>query len=90
MQAFSFSSGWQTRNTFLFWTINFINWISCYRLKLDEKIRYNDALLILDGNILHENHWVIYLLKLFIINVLVLPPHTTHLLQMFDVVLSRK
>lgn len=88
--AVSSSSGWQTRNTFLIWTINFINWLSSFRLKLDEEIRDNSALLILDGHNSRENPLAIYLLKLFNINVLILPSHTTHLLQMFDVVLARK
>ena len=88
--AVSSNSGWETRNTFLIWTLNFINWLSCYRLTLDEEIRENDALLILDGHNSRENPLAIYLLKLFHINVLILPSHTTHLLQMFDVVLSHK
>lgn len=88
--AVSSNSGWETRNTFLIWTINFINYVSNYRLQLDEEIRNNEALLILDGHNSRENPLAIYLLKKFHINVLILPSHTSHLLQMYDVVLARK
>lgn len=36
--AVSSNSGWQTSNTFLIWTINFINRLSTYRLQLYEEI----------------------------------------------------
>ena len=88
--AISNSSGWQTRNSFLIWSINFINWVSNYRLTLDESIRNKSAVLILDGHNSRENPLTLYLLKMNNIDVIILPAHTTHLLQMFDVVLARK
>lgn len=88
--AISNSSGWQTRNSFLIWSINFINWVSNYRLTLDESIRNKSAVLILDGHNSRENPLALYLLKMNNIDVIILPAHTTHLLQMFDVVLARK
>ena len=87
--AVSSNSGWENRNTFLYWTLNFINLLSSYRLSLSEDIRYNEAVLILDGHNSRENPLAIYLLKSFNINVIILPSHTTHLLQMFDVVLAK-
>ena len=88
--ACSSESGWQNRNSFLIWTLNFINWLSCYRLQLDPEIRDQTAVLILDGHNSRENPLSLYFLKSFNIEVLILPAHTTHLLQIFDVILARK
>ena len=46
----SSKSGWQTRETFLYWTICFINALSIYRRKLPANISQEDALLIMDGH----------------------------------------
>lgn len=35
----SSSSGWQTRDTFLWFVIAFINWLSTFRLKLNKDLR---------------------------------------------------
>ena len=86
--ACSTPSGWQTRDTFLLWCINFINWLSQYRLSLDESINSDRAVLIMDGHTSRENPLALYILKLNNIDVLILPSHCTHLLQMFDVVLA--
>ena len=85
----STESGWQNRDSFLIWCINFINWLSNYRLTLDSSIRNQKALLILDGHTSRENPISLYILKIHNIDVLILPAHTTHLLQMFDVVLAK-
>lgn len=85
----STESGWQNRDSFLLWTINFINWLSEYRLKLDRKIQNQKAILIIDGHSSRENPISLYIMKINNIDVLVLPAHTTHLLQMFDVVLAK-
>ena len=87
--CFSTDSGWENRNSFLLWTINFINWLSNYRLNLDLEIRNERAVLILNGHCSRENPIAIYILKINNVDVLVLPAHTTHLLQMFDVVLAK-
>ena len=87
--AVSTESGWENRDSFLIWTINFINWLSNYRLTLDTSIRDQRALLIIDGHTSRENPISLYILKINSIDVLVLPAHTTHLLQMFDVVLAK-
>ncbi|KAK8893907.1 hypothetical protein M9Y10_022336 [Tritrichomonas musculus] len=70
--AISNSSGWQTRNSFLIWSINFINWVSNYRLTLDESIRNKSAVLILDGHNSRENPLTLYLLKMNNIDVIIL------------------
>lgn len=85
----STQSGWQNRNSFLLWTINFINWLSSYRKTLDQSIRDSKAVLIIDGHTSRENPKAIYILNMNNVEILVLPAHTTHLLQMFDVVLAK-
>lgn len=85
----STQSGWQNRNSFLLWVINFVNWVSAFRHTLDKSIQNSKAILILDGHTSRENPIAIYILHIHNIDTLVLPAHTTHLLQMFDVVLAK-
>lgn len=84
----STKSGWQTRETFLFWTISFINELSEYRKNLPVAISDLDALLIVDGHSSRENAYALQLLKEANVQVLTLPAHTSHILQMFDVALA--
>ena len=81
-------SGWQTRDTFLYWTLCFLNWLSTYRLTLSEEIRSKTALLIMDGHVSRENPIALLLFKSQNVNILIMPSHTSHALQMFDVVLA--
>ena len=81
-------SGWQTRDTFLFWSLCFINWLSSYRLKLGATIRDATALLIMDGHVSRENPVALWLFNINHINVLIMPSHCSHVLQMFDVGLA--
>ena len=84
----SSKSGWQTKETFLMWVICFINDVSVYRQDLPEEIRDQEALLIIDGHSSRENPFAMQLLAEAKISVLVLPSHTSHLLQIFDVSLA--
>ena len=59
----STQSGWQNRNSFLLWTINFINWLSAYRLTLDPSIRDSKVVLLLDGHTFIENPKAIFILN---------------------------
>lgn len=81
----SSSNGWQTRDTFLFFVICFINWLSLFRKTLEKSIRDKDALLILDGHKSRENPIALKLLKQNKVTVFILPAHTSHLTQIFDV-----
>ena len=81
-------SGYMTRDMFLWWSICFINWLSQYRLTLPIEMRSDDALLILDGHTSRENPLAMCLFRKAQVHVLVLPSHTTHVLQWFDVGLS--
>ena len=81
-------SGWMCRDLFLVWTLHFINWLSLYRQTLPATIRNNRALIILDGHSSRECPIALLLLRNANVDVLVLPGHTTHVTQMFDVVLA--
>lgn len=84
----SSQSGWMCRDLFLIWTIHFINWLSIYRTTLAETIRNARALLIVDGHSSRECPIALQLLRSNGVDVLVLPGHTTHITQMFDVCLA--
>ena len=80
--------GFMTRDLFLQWCVHFINWLSMYRLTLDESVRHRKALLIMDGHHSRENPFALMLMAANDIEVLILPSHVTHILQMFDVGLA--
>lgn len=84
----SSQSGWMDREIFLCWCINFINWLANYRCSLPLNICTKPALIVLDGHVSRECPAALYLLRSSNVNVVVLPFHTTHLLQLFDVVLA--
>ena len=84
----SSKSGWMTRDIFLVWCINFINWLSIYRKSLPASIRDARAVLITDGHGSRECPIGLEMLRRNNIDVLILPAHTTHITQMFDVGLA--
>ena len=81
-------SGWQTRDTFLYWVICFVNWLSIYRLKLESSVRNTKAILIMDGHKSRENPVALKILKDHNVEVFIIPAHTSHLTQLFDVILA--
>ena len=81
----SSKSGWMNKDLFLIWSIHFINWMSIYRRRLPASVRHAKSLLILDGHGSRECPLALEMLRRNDINVLVLPAHTTHITQMFDV-----
>ena len=84
----SSKSGWMNRDLFLVWTVNFLNWLSRYRLELHSSIRSSRALLVLDGHGSRECPLALKMLHDHGVDVLTLPAHTTHITQMFDVCLA--
>ena len=84
----SSKSGWQTKETFLYWVICFINSISEYRRDLKPDLLDQRALLIIDGHTSRENAFALQLLEAAKIDVLTIPAHTSHILQMFDVAIA--
>ena len=81
-------SAYMTRDLFLVWTVHFINWLSAYRLTLAPALRDKPATLIVDGHHSRECPAALILMKENNINLLILPSHVTHFLQMFDVALA--
>ena len=81
-------SGWMTRDIFFIWTLHFINWLSVYRKTLPSDIASARALLIMDGHSSRECPLALLLLRNAKVDVLILPGHTSHITQMFDVVLA--
>lgn len=59
-----------------------------YRLQQDESIRNGSFLLILDGAKYHISFLSTYLFYIFNIDLLLIPPHTSHILSPFDVSLA--
>jgi hypothetical protein len=86
-QCFIASSpkSWMTRDAFVLWAIHFINWLSSYRLNLHKDLREKEILLIVDGHTSRGTPIALALLRLAKVKVLVLPAHSSHILQMFDV-----
>ena len=84
----STSNGYMTRDMFLIWTILFTNWLMSYRLTLPEDMRESRAVLILDGHLSRENPLACILFRKAFVDVIILPSHTTHVLQWFDVGLA--
>ena len=84
----STKSGWQTKESFFVWCVFFTHWLSLYRVNLPENIRNMPALLIVDGHSSRQCPIAIELMKIHNNNIVVLPSHTSHITQMFDVLLA--
>jgi hypothetical protein len=79
------ANGWMTKAIWIYYTHVFSAQISRYRLSLPEQLQDKDMLLTRDG---HKGRISVLAAAIFIrhgIDVLVLPPHSSHLLWMFDV-----
>ena len=81
-------NGYMTKDMFLIWTILFINWLMLYRQSLPDALKEARALLILDGHTSRENPLASLLFRKAFVDVIILPSHTTHVLQWFDVGLA--
>ena len=81
-------SGWMNRQLFLAWTINFCNWLYQYRMQLPATIAHSEAVLLMDGHTSRECPAALEILQYFNCRVIILPAHTTHVLQLFDVGLA--
>ena len=81
----SSSNGWMTKYLFLDYAINFCHWLSFYRLSLPEDMRTKPAVLLLDGHATRLNPAAMEYFRRFNVKIITLPPHSTHILQPFDV-----
>jgi hypothetical protein len=79
------ANGWITSDLFLMFAIDFCAQLSFYRLQLPDEIADDPVLLILDGHGTRRNLRAMMIFDLFNVDVLILPGHTTHVLQPFDV-----
>ena len=84
----STSSGYMTRDLFLLWVFNFINWLSHYRIVLGKGCYDLPALLLMDGHSSRECPLALMLLRRAHVDVIILPSHVSHVLQMFDVAIA--
>ena len=78
-------TGWMNHDIFFIWCLLFACEISWYRFKLPKEIRNEAILLVVDGHKSRGNYYAAKLLSKFNILVLILPGHTSHVLQAFDV-----
>ena len=81
-------SGWMNKRLFTYWAFCFLAEVSLYRLRLPPLLRNQRILLILDGHKSRANFFVAKLFNHFGIDILILPGHTSHLLQPFDVAVA--
>lgn len=78
--------GYMTEKTFYIWTCMFLAWLTGYRASvLPDRLKQANILLVMDGCLAPE---ALRLFSKHNVTVLILPAHTTHLLQPFDVVLA--
>ena len=82
-------NGWMTEATFYAWSIHFCHHLSCYRATFPGTMIGNQRVLfILDGHSSRISAFALLYLKQHYVDVLILPSHTTHILQPFDVVVA--
>lgn len=79
------AAGWNTRNLFIYYVLILVCQLSSYRLSLPEKLRDERILLLLDGHPSRFSFKACLILYLFDVDMVLIPPHTSHLLQAFDV-----
>lgn len=81
-------SGWMTNKLFVSFCIYFVCNVNNYRLSLPQNIRNEKIILLVDNHPSRCNSWAIEFLALHNIDLLIFPPHTTHVLQRFDVCIA--
>ena len=85
----SSSSGYMNEAIFYYWSFLLVTWMTSYRaIHLPDNIKNENILLIIDGCPSHKCPESLRLLQNHNISVLVIPAHTSHLLQAFDVLLA--
>ena len=78
-------TGWMNKNLFLVYSIIFCHQLSQYRMNLPQELRNQRVLLVVDGHKSRINFLAVKVFDLFNVDLLILPGHTSHLLQPFDV-----
>ena len=80
--------GWMDRWAFLLWAFCFHIFFKNLKDIMPTNYLVKQGLLVCDGHSSRENPLALQLLHSSKIRVLILPPHTTHVLQLFDVGLA--
>lgn len=81
-------SGYMNKRLFIIYALFMCSQIQMYRMTLSPALREEPILLILDGHGSRINFTAALIFYIFNVDVLVLPGHTSHLLQPFDVSLG--
>jgi hypothetical protein len=81
----STGTGWMTQRTFLMYAHILLYQLKLYRRQIPSEAVDKRFLLILDGHTSRWTYEAIYILHIGGVDVLVLPAHCTHVLQVFDV-----
>jgi hypothetical protein len=81
----SSSPGWITGDLFIMFALDFCAQLSLYRMSLPPELVDEPVLLILDGHGSRAKVTALMIFALFNVDVLILPGHTTHVLQALDV-----
>jgi hypothetical protein len=81
-------NGWITKNLFLYFAFQFCSEVSCYRIQLPIDLQNEKILLILDNRTSRYNLWAAFVFRYFGVDVILLPSHTTHFMQAFDVAVA--
>lgn len=84
----SSESGWMNRRLFIIWSIIFSCQASAYRTRLAKNLQDETILLITDGHGSRRCFMACFILWIFNIDLLVLPGHTSHVMQPFDVAIA--
>ena len=80
----SSANGWVTKRLFTCWAVNFAHWLTKYRERINASPDAR-ALLFLDGHASRINFSALEYLSRAHCDVIVLPAHTSHITQAFDV-----
>ena len=88
LEIYSSKTGWMTKSIFDIFCVNLAHQIDIWRLELRQELRSKRILLIMDGHGSRKSHRGILYLQQHQIDVLILPGHSTHILQPFDVCIA--
>ena len=81
----SSAAGWMTQNIFIYFSLLLVCQLFHYRLTLPDSLRHQRIILLVDGHKSRESFTAALIFYLFDIDLVLLPPHTSHLMQAFDV-----
>jgi hypothetical protein len=81
-------SGWMTTHLFAIWAIDFAHELSFHRAALPPALRLEWANLFVDGHSSRINSEAVEYLNTHCVYLIILPAHTSHVLQLFDRVIA--